>query len=237
VADDAPSSRADDVRTRVAVDVFSGVGLGLLLGVVLGLSVTPVVSIVVGALASVLAVFLGLDTGEGSGTKSLDRIRLNGLRIGSFGFATTLGLLVGLLIRAYQPFELPLDKHLARWKGFPDSVVHQMVVYERTGIKPARMTFEEGGESVEVSAEAGPSVRNNVLVAGHTEAVGLCKRLDPNEWGGPEDILVFYDSLGRQDALMKEIAGGVREIAAEDRGAALEVVRKVICSFEAKGAE
>jgi hypothetical protein len=49
-----------------AIDVFSGVGLGLLLGIVVALSITPVVSIVVGSLASLLAVFLGLEGGEGS---------------------------------------------------------------------------------------------------------------------------------------------------------------------------
>ena len=84
-------------KSGVAVDVFSGSGLGLLLGVIMGMAHTPVVATVVGAITSLLAVFLGLE-GSGSKLAEITKVRLNGVRIGSFALATVAGLFLGRAI-------------------------------------------------------------------------------------------------------------------------------------------
>jgi hypothetical protein len=76
--------------------VFNGLGIGLLLGMLLGLSISPVVSGVIATLSGLLAVLLGLNE------QYLDPLK--SVRIGSFGLAAVLGIVIGLYIRANDPF-------------------------------------------------------------------------------------------------------------------------------------
>jgi hypothetical protein len=76
--------------------VFNGLGIGLLLGMLLGLSISPVVSGVIATLSGLLAVLLGLNE------QYLDPLK--SIRIGAFGFAAVLGIIIGLYIRANDPF-------------------------------------------------------------------------------------------------------------------------------------
>jgi len=62
----------------------------------LGLSISPVVSGVIATLSSLLAVFLGLNE------KLLDPLK--SLRIGAFGLFAVVGILIGLYMRANDPF-------------------------------------------------------------------------------------------------------------------------------------
>lgn len=179
-------------------DLFAGAGLGLLLGTILGLSVTPVVSAVVGGITAILAVFLGLDGSNADPDASLRRIRLNGVRIGSFGFATVLGVLLGLFLRNGFLFDASLEDHMNRWQGFPDTVAQQMVIYERTGLSPKRLIFPEGETEVELN-ETAVVTRSNVLVSALTGARDLCRELDPEEFGnrvGP--MIQRYKDLGAE---------------------------------------
>ena len=76
--------------------VFNGLGIGLFLGLLMGLSVSPVVSGVIGTISSLLAILIGLNE------KFLDPIK--SLRIGAFGLFSVVGILLGLYIRANDPF-------------------------------------------------------------------------------------------------------------------------------------
>ncbi|GAB3013899.1 hypothetical protein GCM10027284_37340 [Cyclobacterium sediminis] len=76
--------------------IFNGLGIGAFLGLLLGLSVSPVVSGVIGTISSLLAILVGLNE------KFLDPIK--SLRIGSFGLFSVVGILLGLYIRANNPF-------------------------------------------------------------------------------------------------------------------------------------
>jgi hypothetical protein len=152
-------------KQGLVVDVFSGAGLGLLLGVIMGMAHSPVVAIVAGAITSVLAVFLGLEGGD-SKLSALANVRLNGVRIGSFALATVIGLFLGLYVRINNPLvESPMVQ-LQRWhEAFPIKVAplkpttglryaadadearrnrtlaRQLMVFERTGLKPASLDF------------------------------------------------------------------------------------------------
>ncbi|SHM99009.1 hypothetical protein SAMN04488057_10585 [Cyclobacterium lianum] len=76
--------------------VFNGLGIGLFLGLLLGLSVSPVVSGVIGTITSLLAILIGLNE------KFLDPVK--SLRIGAFGLFSVVGIVLGLYIRANDPF-------------------------------------------------------------------------------------------------------------------------------------
>jgi len=76
--------------------VFNGLGIGLFLGLLLGLSVSPVVSGVIGTISSLLAILIGLNE------KFLDPVK--SLRIGAFGLFSVVGIVLGLYIRANDPF-------------------------------------------------------------------------------------------------------------------------------------
>ncbi len=216
----------------LVVDVFSGSGLGLLLGVIVGLSVTPVVSVVVGAIAALLAVFLGLESGDDSQASALSKVRLNGVRIGSFGLATVLGLMLGLFVRGSHLFDEPIDEHLARWKGFPTEVAQQMVVFERTGIVPKTLAFTEGAPPVEVALdEQAGLARSNVLVSALQDR-DLCDELDPGKWGNaPDRILRQYDALDEQ--LFTDIAERIRQLPDDAaRLSMLSAVNQLLCAMK-----
>jgi hypothetical protein len=76
--------------------IFNGLGIGLLLGLLWSLSLSPVISGVIATLSSLLAVLIGLNE------KYLDSLK--SLRIGAFGLFAVVGILLGLYIRANDPF-------------------------------------------------------------------------------------------------------------------------------------
>ncbi len=235
-----PVSQTDEAQEMrgsawgYVVDVFSGLGLGLLLGVILALSITPVVSVVVGALAALLGLFLGLEGGGGDDAKAsaLNKVRLNGLRIGSFGLATVLGLMLGLFVRGNHLFDESLEKHLARWEGFPKGVAQQMVIFERTGLVPATLAFEKGAPPVEVTLDEKTAFRKSSALVGALEDRDLCRELDPEEWNNaPDRILRRYGDLN--DPLFADIAARIGSVPDEAlRLSMLTVVDKLICAMK-----
>jgi hypothetical protein len=87
--------------------IFNGIGIGLLLGVLLGLSISPVVSGVIATLSGLLAVLLGLDE------KYLDPLK--SIRIGAFGLSAVLGIIIGLYVRANDPFAPSMLEKMNRY--------------------------------------------------------------------------------------------------------------------------
>ena len=143
--------------------------------------------------------------------------------------------MLGLWVRAHQPFELPLNEHLKRWEGFPPELAHQMVIYERTGLKPKTITAVEGGHAIEVSHDEGPGPRDSVLKAGHTEGPeDLCKSLEPDNWNNnPKNILNYYQDRLASDELYRAIRTKISALKKEDQQMqALEAARKLICQLK-----
>lgn len=130
--------------------VFNGLGIGLFLGLLLGLSVSPVVSGVIGTISSLLAILIGLNE------KFLDPIK--SLRIGAFGLFSVAGILIGLYIRANDPFA--------------PSLSHKMEEYIAVGYSPEEAkAFVTGFIRADSSALA---IRQaNVLYSSEIE-VGAC---------------------------------------------------------------
>lgn len=122
--------------------IFSGIGIGLLVGILLGLSVSPVVGSVVGGLAALFAAFFGLSERKNSSITDVkdDRIfsqaKLNALRIGSFGFACIIGIILGILIRSHNLLSSSYEDQHNLWKkiGFNDKEARELVAFDELGI-------------------------------------------------------------------------------------------------------
>ncbi len=218
---------------EIAINVWSGAGLGLLLGVIVGLSQTPVVAEVMGVLTGVLAVFLGL---QGGGEKELPvvgKLRLNGARIGSFGLAAALGLILGLFLRVANPFVETPDQEFARWaKAFPGNEVlaRQAMLYERMGIEPAQWFFVDGvGMAVSVNA-AQANARRPVLF-GVLNRTNLCNELDPARFDNdPVEVLKAYANEG--EPVLDTVAAQVGSLPEEHRLDALVTAHTLFCALQ-----
>tara|TARA_R110002111_G_scaffold116234_9_gene177463 strand:- start:1823 stop:2692 length:870 start_codon:yes stop_codon:yes gene_type:complete len=123
--------------------IFNGLGIGAFLGLLLGLSVSPVVSGVIGTISSLLAILVGLNE------KFLDPIK--SLRIGSFGLFSVVGILLGLYIRANNPFAPSLADKMNDYLeiGYSDSEARNFI----TGYIKADSTIAKREANVLYSTE------------------------------------------------------------------------------------
>ena len=112
----------------VVAQIFSGIGLGALVGLLVALSSAHVVGSVIAALTALLAGFFGLSKVE------LDK----GWRIGSFGFACIVGVIVGLMIRNGGELLPTVESQVQEWTsaGYSEQQARELVSLQRLGVKP-----------------------------------------------------------------------------------------------------
>jgi hypothetical protein len=218
--------------TSIWPDLLGGAGLGLLLGTLVGLSSSPVVGVVVGALASVLAVFLGLDLSTGS---VMGALRINGPRIGALGLATVVGVGIGLWVRVNNPFLPDPLAQLQRWQAaLPEdpTLAKQMMLFERTGIVPSRFQYGNAppGEDVTVAMEEGAAIRTAVLFSTLSE-FDACTQLDPASYRTADAVLARYSRPGAPDYLPK-FAASITALPEADRNDALATAHQLLCIMQ-----
>ncbi len=206
--------------------IFSGTGIGLLVGIIVGMSVSPVVSVILGALASMLAAFLGLQGGGDpatEGEKALMRIRVNGIRIGSFGFACVAGILFGLFIRSHEVLSIPVETQVAKWTsaGYPEPEARQIVAFQKLGIKPQ-------GRDIMISETQ--KAHSSSLFSNLTE-IDLCNEISMERFGNdPEKTLRAYR---RQDnEKLTAFADAVEKLPAENQAQILKAMEEVLCELQ-----
>jgi hypothetical protein len=220
-------------RSGTAADLLSGLGIGLLLGIVVGLSTTPVVAVVVGALTSLLAALLGLGGTPADPAKPslMDKVQLNGLRIGSFGLAAVAGVFVGLYVRINNPLAESPKAQLARWEAaFPDNpaLARQMMIYERHRLVPATLKLDKDFGTT-VTTGAGPDTHSAVLF-GNLQGKALCRDLAPAEYGN--DTPKLLRAWGDFGPPLSEFATSVRALPADQQAPALAGAHTLLCGLE-----
>jgi hypothetical protein len=221
-----------EARGGMASDVLSGSGLGLLLGSVVGLTTTPVVAGVVGGITSLLAVFLGLDGGGEGKLGALGRVQLNGVRIGCFGLAAVVGVALGLYVRINNPLAEAPERQLERWQAaFPDNprLAREMMVYERTRLKPAALSFDTSGPATEVTVGEGAGATAAVLYSA-LKSADNCRELAPARSGN--DVNKLLEAYNNRGGPLAVVATQVRALPPEQRAGALESVRTLLCELE-----
>lgn len=168
------SSKKETTFLNVFSAVFNGLGIGLLLGILLGLSVSPVVSGVIATISSLLAVLVGLNE------KFLDPLK--SLRIGSFGLFAVIGILIGLYLRANDPFAPSLLDKMKEYQaiGYSDEEAREMI----TGF---------------IRADSGKVIRQASVLYSGTIEVGDC------------DLLIYANDQTPASEVINtfQLAGGV----------------------------
>lgn len=115
-------------------DIAAGGGVGLLLGYLLELSVSPIVQGVVVAITGLLGALLGLQQSAGGGRS---------WRICAFGVFCTIGVTLGLMVRAGSLMTPSVERQVAQWTaaGYVKADALAFVAYQRLGVKPAELTI------------------------------------------------------------------------------------------------
>jgi hypothetical protein len=195
---DAGASELHDVATRdgqpagptLLAQAFPSLGIGLLVGLLVGLSVSPVVAGVLTSLGGLLGALLGLQS-EGEGVFA--RLRVNGVRIGTFGFACVGGVLLGLFIRTHDVFAMDIKRQLATWTdaGYTREEAQQLVLLQKFNLKP---------EGKEVVQGATPTAQATVLFNALKD-VNLCEQISGAQYdNNPDEVLKAYKRLDKGDA-------------------------------------
>jgi hypothetical protein len=228
----AKSREASDGRQAIHfLDLFAGLGIGLLVGVILGLSLSAVVGTVIGALTALLAAFLGLSdkplAKSGEGAEAPTSLRRRDARIGAFGIACTLGVLLGLFLRTHDLLALPMKDRVQRWidAGYEPRQARQLVTFEETGLVPegwAGGTESDGGDPGVPATRA--AARVTALYGAEARA---CTDLDPRRFADTAELLYAWQlERGAWEELAREIADTV---PAGERGALAEAAWKLAC--------
>jgi hypothetical protein len=206
--------------------VFPGLGIGLLVGLIVGMSVSPVVSIILGSLASLLAAFLGLQGGgesEAADETLFRRFRMNGLRMGSFGFACVAGILLGLFIRSQDVFSLPINKQVEKWTsaGYSDKEARQFVAFEKLGVKP---------DAKEIVASEIQKAHSSSLFTG-ASSENLCYELRSDRYDN--DIKKILEAYRNTNKNLAALANDIeKNVPREQQLAFINSVWRVICELE-----
>lgn len=220
--------RAD---TRTFDQVFSGLGIGLVLGLIVGLSASPVVQTILGALASLLAVLLGLHDGAGADAERPGagvRARMNALRIGSFGFGCAAAILLGLFLRTHDLLSVPVERQVEQWTraGYTLRDAQHFVALQRLGVPP-------GGAQPTI----GPLQMSQAtaLMESPVDA-GVCNAIRMEQFGGDAGEVVA--AYRRQPlAGLHALADEVDKLPGERKGDILRAFEEVLCRAETSGSD
>lgn len=188
----------------VATRVLAGLGLGLLLGLIAGLSVSPVVQTILGALVTVVAGFLTLQS-SAVDTGFLNRVRMNELRIGCFGLACVAGIMLGLYARTHDSFGPSMKQQVARWTeaGYSQADALDFVAFQDLGIKP---------KGTEVAAVDERQKQSQGVLFASALNKDDCQRSDPSQYKhDPKVVLDIFKGLGNDKltTLAKQIQSSV----------------------------
>lgn len=223
-------------RSSAFPDVFAGGGIGLLLGTALSLSLTPVIAGFISAITSLLAVLLGLD-GSSSGKRML---RVNALRIGAFGFATVIGLGMGLYVRTSEPLKKsPVDLVRVWEKALPNNqtLAHQIALYERNALQPSSWAYVEGAAGTEATIDLARQQQiASVLQSSETLSAHFdCEDLNPNALGANTDETLARYVTAEAPEIVRSMGASLVTLAEPDKVKALELAYDFVCLMQDRG--
>ncbi|MDU9006831.1 hypothetical protein [Sedimentitalea todarodis] len=221
--------------SRTFANLSAGGGFGLLLGVIVGLSQTPVVMGVITVLTGLLAVFLGIKAGGDSSEIEPQKLQSNHARIGSFGLAAAIGLILGIYLRIANPFSEDPMVESERWtRAFPDNPVlaSQAMLYERLGVEPSVWYFDPDA-AVEATVNVDQAKARRGGLFGVLQRSNLCRDLDPAQYSNdPEILLTAYDIPS--EPVLVSIAAQVRDLPPSQQLSALTIVHTTFCELNAE---
>jgi hypothetical protein len=212
----------------LAAQIFSGAGVGLLLGILLGLSSSPVVSLVVGALAALLAAFIGIRLpGKEAAdappeTISVAQRRAAAFRAGAFGLTCVLGLLGGIYLRTHNSLS-PAQPSLRQQVDELTAVGFSAVEARRIAVLHSLDVGSSEAKPTETTkaADAVAMVRSTLLFAGSAER---CERVSVDRFKDMAAAMAAYKAMD-EPALLR-VATAINQRLADDK-ARMELLRSV----------
>lgn len=207
----APSRPFRDALREAA----AGGGMGLLVGFLVGLSISPVVGALLAALTALLAAFLGLADKVPGGSEPRET---TAWRIAAFGLACTLGVALGIGVRANNLLSKSPSARVKAWTdaGFSKDRAQELVALAEFGPAP-----ESGAKG---SDRLGAGVRNSLLFAGDPET---CTQLDRQQYATGDDRRQAFLQIGGP---WRDIAKGLEAAGSADRERAIEAAWQLACA-------
>jgi hypothetical protein len=194
--------------------ILGGSGVGLLLGMVVGLSSSPVVGAVVGALAAGLLALLGLKE------KDVDLTAVQCLRLGCFGFACCLGVVIGLWLRTSDRLSPRLTEQQQQWKaiGFSDDETRKIVLYRSTGLLLEPLKIEA------ISSVSGGKTATSLFSV--SSGSDICTASDASQFASTSEQV---KALKQSGGSFGRLADSLQGLKSADQKHILEVINHWAC--------
>jgi hypothetical protein len=189
---------------RVLAHAFAGGGLGLCVGVLMGMTTAAVVGVVIGALTALFAVIFGDQIGRSRGGAASDPSGF--ARIGAFGAMCTVGVLVGVAVRAHNYLgETPaVEVGSLEAAGFSKPVALQLYMYRTFGM----VQTDDQHVHPATNAPPPPNVNQSSLSAG--PAASECRRYATSEYhDNPANVISAWRNAGGEWAAVANALAGV----------------------------
>ena len=202
--------------------LFAGTGLGLLVGVLVGLSASPVVSALIGALAAGMVTLLGFTrtTKEGDPPYAEGSV----IRLGSFGVACAVAVLLGLYIRTHNWLSPSISDQVAEIQkaGYTAEEARKWVALRNIGtaLAPTAASTADGKSA---TAAAAP-IAGSVLFSGANE--GQCQYFDTSRYKDTQEHLYALRQMG---GIYAEYANKIASMDATQQKAVLNSLRLLFC--------
>lgn len=218
----------------MAGQLFAGVGLGLLVGMLVGLSSSPVVSVVVGALSAAIVTLLGFVSPE-KAAEGPAQHQGSVVRLGSFGVACTLAILLGLFLRTHNWASPSISQQVEELQkaGYSADEARRWVAYKNVGatLEPAsgsaaRPTTGNNAPAASGRGDSGrsDSVAASVLFAGGNS--GECQYFDTARY---KDASEHLYSLRQSGGKYAEVAEKISTLDAPQQKMVLDSLRLLYC--------
>ena len=192
--------------------------MGLLVGILVGLSSSPVVSIVIGALATGMITLLGFVPGGKGGEAAY--AGGSTVRLGSFGFACTVAVLLGLGIRTYNWASPSIAEQIQKVEqaGYTPDEARRWVAYRNIGT-----ALDSNQEKLHPGGQLAPAASSVLFSGGNA---GQCQYFDTSRYKDTQEQLYALRQLGGTYA---EYAGKIAALDASRQKTVLDGLRLLFC--------
>ena len=230
-------------NTSIKLALYGGAGIGLLFGIVMGSSIAPIAAKTLAVLATLLAAMLGLNDKYFNDAKSV--------RIGSFGFACVLGIIIGMFVRAnniLSPSMMDLKQQYLAVGFSEEEALHFIVIKEFGGtvsgsdssVNTPQLIQQLEGEAKQnnQSSTAPIQFAQSIATAQHASVLFS----SPVELNGCDELEYTDNSLPLDEVVNNfELTGGVWEdlvdhvpeqTSLQDKKGLLLTTKHAVCQVE-----
>jgi hypothetical protein len=199
---------------KIGEQLFAGTGLGILVGLLIGLSSSPVVATVVTALAAGMITLLGFNT-KPDDPQNRTFLRASAWRLGSFGMACGIFVLVGLYVRANDVLSPSPKQEILRLSnaGFSPEEARRWVLVKHLGASPGQP-----------EAAKGTGVGSSVLFAG--EGADDCRALDPANYQNAREQIAYLES---RRGTFAAFGRGLSDLSDSEKSTVLSHTKRLFC--------